>query len=47
MDAVSAFVDSKSLESYLSDSQEKVTDTGKTIERVYFDEDNVYVDTVK
>ena len=39
MDAVSAFVDSKSLESYLSDSQEKVTDTGKTIESVYFDED--------
>ena len=39
MDATAAFVDSKKLDSYLNDIQEEVTDTGKTIESVYFEED--------
>ena len=39
MDAAAAFVDSKLLDNYLNDTQEEITDTGKTIESVYFAED--------
>ncbi len=38
MDAVKAFIEPKKLNDYLSDNQEEIIDTGKTIENVYFDE---------
>ncbi len=37
-DAVSAFVDLNELNAYLKDNQVQITDTGKTLQNVYFDE---------
>lgn len=39
MDAAKAFIDPQKLDNYLNDNQEEVTDTGKTIESVYFEEE--------
>lgn len=39
MDAASAFINPKRLEKYLNDNQDEITDTGVTIESVYFEED--------
>ncbi len=38
IDAISAFVSKESLEAYIDDDQVQITDTGKKIENVYFDE---------
>lgn len=38
LDAVGAFISTDSLEAYLNGNQVEITDTGKTIEKVYFDE---------
>lgn len=37
-DAISAFVSLDDLDAYLKDNQIEITDTGKTIENIYFDE---------
>ena len=38
LDAVSAFISTEELEMYLNNNQIEITDTGKTIENVYFEE---------
>lgn len=38
MDAISAFISIEELDAYIKDTQVEITDTGKTIKNVYFDE---------
>lgn len=38
MDAVKTFIKSENLEAYINDTQVEITDTGKTIENLYFEE---------
>jgi len=38
MNAISAFVSTDGLQAYINDNQIEITDTGKTIEKVYFEE---------
>ncbi len=38
MDAISTFIKSENLDAYIKDKQLEVTDTGKTIESIYFEE---------
>lgn len=38
MDAIGAFITTEGLQAYINDTQVEITDTGKTIQNVYFDE---------
>lgn len=38
LDAIGAFITTDGLQAYINDTQVEITDTGKTIEHVYFDE---------